>query len=165
MLERYDSKTFSYILGISAVLVALMAAIFSVTGLYLVYSGSKVVAFAMGVLEFTKLVTASFLYRYWNDITRKLKIYLTTSVIILMLITSGGIYGYLTNAYQGATIGINKVNTQIDILNQKKENLIAERERLTGDISSLRIERQSTIENRNNEIKSNNMSVDSITVK
>ena len=166
LLERTNSGIFAVLLGISAIGIAFMAAFFSVTGLSMVYAGSSLfIAVAMGVLEFSKLITASFLYRYWDVITFKMKTYLTSAVVILMIITSGGIYGYLTNAYQGATINLDKMNSQTQVLDQRKQNLIDERQRLIDDIAFQRDERQSTIDNRNEEIRTNNLATDSTTVK
>jgi hypothetical protein len=166
MLEKTNSKIFTFLLGLSALAVATAAAIFSVTGLSMLYSGEMLyVAIAMGALEFSKIITASYLYRYWKDTGFGLKTYLILALFVLMLVTSGGIYGYLTNSYQGATIGLDKINSQTQVLDQRKENLVAERERLVSDIATLRSERKSTIENRNNEIAANNLAVDSNSVK
>lgn len=165
-LIRTESKFFITLVGLAAVSVATWAAVFSVTGLSLLYSGSILyVAIAMGVLEFSKIIVASYLYRHWKDTNILLRTYMTGALIILMLITSGGIYGYLTNSYQGATIGLEKIDSQAQVLNQRKQNLTEERERLTTDIATLRSERQSTIENRNNEIAANNLATDSASVK
>jgi len=166
MLEKTNSKIFTTLLGFSALLVAAAAAIFSVTGLSMLYSGEMLyVAIAMGALEFAKIITASFLYRYWKTTGWGLKTYLSIAVLVLMLVTSGGIYGYLTNSYQGATIGLDKINSQAQVLDQRKQNLVDERERLKSDIATLRAERQSTIENRNSEIAANNTATDSNSVK
>ena len=166
MLEKTNSKIFTFLLVLSALAVAAAAAIFSVTGLSMLYSGEMLyVAIAMGALEFSKIITASYLYRYWKETSFGLKAYLMIALLVLMVITSGGIYGYLTHSYQGATIGLDKINSQTQVLEQRKENLIAERERLINDIMILRQERQSTVENRNNEIAANNMAIDSNSVK
>ena len=53
-----------------------------------------------GSLEFAKLVTASLLYQYWDSINKTLRTYLTVATVILVLITSMGIYGFLSAAYQ-----------------------------------------------------------------
>ena len=165
-MERVNSKIFTFLIGLSAILVATWAAVFSVTGLSMLYSGSLLyVAIAMGVLEFAKIMVASYLYRYWKYAVRGLKYYLSIALLVLMFITSGGIYGYLTNSYQGATIGLDKINSQSQVLDQRKQNLIAERERLTSDIGTLRSERQSTIDNRNFEIQQNTQATDSNSVK
>ena len=98
-------KNFKLYVGLSALLIAGSAAFFSVFGLSKLFSGAALSVVVMaGSLEFGKIVAASFLYRYWNDINKLLKIYMTTGVVTLVLITSAGIFGYLSNAYQGATI-------------------------------------------------------------
>ena len=166
MLEKTNSRIFTFLLGLSAFAVATAAAIFSITGLSMLYSGSMLyVAIAMSALEFAKIITASYLYRYWKSTGFGLKTYLTIAVLVLMIVTSGGIYGYLTNSYQGATVGLDKINSQSQVLDQRKENLTAERGRLVGDIATLRAERQSTIGNRNDEIGVNNLATDSTSMK
>ena len=103
---------FKYYVGLAALLVAGSAAYFSVFGLSKLFAGaaSSIIIMA-GSLEFGKLVSASFLYRYWDITNRWLKIYLLTGVITLVGITSAGIFGYLSNAYQGATVNFEKQTT------------------------------------------------------
>ena len=94
-------KLFPYIIAISALMVSGSAVFYSVYGLSKLFAGaSKAVIIMAGSLEFAKLVVASLLYQYWNEINRLLRIYLTIACITLMLITSGGIYGFLSGAYQ-----------------------------------------------------------------
>ena len=98
-------RKFSTLVGLSAFLVAGSAAYYSVFGLSKLFSGAMFAVVVMaGSLEFAKLVSASFLYRYWNKINSWLKYYMTVGVVTLVLITSAGIFGFLSNAYQGATI-------------------------------------------------------------
>jgi len=163
---KAEGKFFIFLVGFAAVSVATWAAIFSVTGLSMLYSGSLVfVAIAMSTLEFSKIIVASYLYRHWKGTAWWLKTYLTSALLLLMLITSGGIYGFLTSSYQGATIGLDKINSQSFALDQRKDNLSGDRSRLVEDIATLRAERQSTIKNRNAEIDANNISSDSTSVK
>ena len=68
----------------------------------------------VGSLEFGKLVTAAFLYRYWDKINLFQKTYLMMVVITLVLITSAGIFGYLSNGYQGGDGNIRKTIKSID---------------------------------------------------
>ena len=99
MLERV--KNFSTLIGISALLVAGSAAFFSVFGLSRLFSGAFFSVIIMaGSLEFAKLVCASLLYQYWGTINKWLRFYLSVAVFVLMVITSGGIYGFLSGAYQ-----------------------------------------------------------------
>ena len=90
-----------YIIALSALFVSSSAIFYSVYGLSQLFAGaSKAVIVMASSLEFAKLVVASLLYQYWNEINRWLRMYLTTAFVILMLITSGGIYGFLSGAYQ-----------------------------------------------------------------
>jgi hypothetical protein len=137
-----NSKYFKYYVGLSALLIAGSAAAFSVFGLSKLFAGAALSVIIMaGSLEFGKLVAASFLYRYWNNINRLLKIYMTIGVITLVLITSAGIFGYLSNAYQGATVNFEKQSTSLlykeDRLEQLEEDKIYLKEELEESIASL----------------------------
>ena len=110
MFER--SKIFPYLVGVSALAVAGSAAFYSVFGLSKLFSGATFAVIIMaGSLEFAKLVTATFLYRYWKKINLWMKAYMLVGVITLVGITSAGIFGFLSNAYQGATIEFEKEST------------------------------------------------------
>ena len=140
MLERV--KNFSSLIGFSALLVAGSAAFFSVFGLSKLFSGAALSVIVMaGSLEFTKLVAASFLYQYWYDMGRILKWYLTLGVAVLVLITSAGIFGYLSNAYQGATVVFEKQTTALlayeDRLEQLEEDKVFLKEELDIQVASL----------------------------
>ena len=85
---------FQYVVGLSALLVAGSAAYYSVFGLSKLFSGAMFAVVVMaGSLEFAKLVSASFLYRYWTKINSWLKYYMTIGVVTLVFITSAGIFG------------------------------------------------------------------------
>ena len=84
---------------ITALAIAGVAAWFSIVGLMLLFSGMPMsIAVMAGTLEVGKLLTASWLYRYWNETSIMLRTYLTAAVVILMVITSIGIFGYLSKA-------------------------------------------------------------------
>ena len=84
---------------LTALAIAGVAAWFSIIGLMIFFSGSATsIAVMAGTLEVGKLLTASWLYRYWNETGFALKAYLTTAVFLLMVITSMGIFGYLSKA-------------------------------------------------------------------
>ena len=83
----------------TALALAGVAAWFSIAGLMIFFGGMPLsVAIMAGTLEIGKLVTVSWLYRYWEETSILVKSYLTTAVVVLMLITSAGIYGYLSKA-------------------------------------------------------------------
>ena len=137
-----NSKYFKFYVGLSALLIAGSAAFFSVFGLSKLFAGAALSVIIMaGSLEFGKIVAASFLYRYWNSINRLLKIYMTTGVVTLVLITSAGIFGYLSNAYQGATIQFEKQSTTLlykeDRLEQLEEDKVYLKDELEQSLSTL----------------------------
>ena len=83
----------------TALAIAGVAAWFSIAGLMIFFGGMPLsIAIMAGTLEVGKLLTASWLYRYWDETSILLRTYLTTAVVVLMLITSAGIYGYLSKA-------------------------------------------------------------------
>ena len=85
---------------ITALAIAGVAAWFSIAGLMAIFSAAATpIAVMAGTLEVGKLLTASWLYRYWNETSFALKAYLSTAVFVLMLITSMGIFGYLSKAH------------------------------------------------------------------
>ena len=113
---------FSILLAIAALSVAGCAAYFSVYGLSQLFAGASTAVIIMAsTLEFSKLIAASFLHRYWNNITKSLKIYLTVGVVVLVTITSGGIYGFLSSAYQESKTKYNLENGEITLLENKKK--------------------------------------------
>jgi len=125
-----------YLVGISAILVAGCAAYFSVTGLGVLFSGASVAVMVMaGSLEFAKLVTATYLKQVWDDIKGFNKIYLTISVGILMLITSAGIFGYLSNAFQAQSLQLQQVDREIAVHQTKIDQNTAQITQLSTQIS------------------------------
>ena len=85
----------------TALAIAGVAAWFSIVGLMTFFQGAAMsIAIMAGVLEVGKLVTVSWLYRYWSETSMLVKTYLSTAVLFLMLITSIGIFGYLSKAHQ-----------------------------------------------------------------
>ena len=91
---------FGLITLFTALAIAGVAAWFSIEGLMAIFSASAVpIAIMAGTLEIGKLLTASWLYRYWHETTLLLKTYLSIAVVVLMLVTSMGIFGYLSKAH------------------------------------------------------------------
>ena len=137
-----NSKYFHIWIGLSALLIAGSAAAFSVYGLAKLFSGAFLsVVIMAGSLELGKLVTASFLYRYWNMINWFQKVYMTIATLVLIFITSAGIFGYLSNAYQGATLEFEKQSTELmaveERIEQLEEDKIFLKEELSVAISEL----------------------------
>ena len=140
-------RLFPFVIALSALSVAGSAAFYSVFGLSKLFAGASTQVIIMaGSLEFAKLVCASLLYQYWDTINKALKGYLMVAVFTLMIITSGGIYGFLSGAYQSTATQSELLDKSLAILNQKqtrfqetKEDLTLEKTQLNKSISDLRI--------------------------
>lgn len=105
---------------ISALALAGVAAWFSITGLMAIFAALPLsVAIMAGVLEVAKLVTASILYRNWSTIPTMLRVYLTSAVVVLMLITSLGIFGYLSKAHLDQNAPVSNSVAKIERLEQR----------------------------------------------
>ena len=142
-----QSKYFKNYVGLSALLIAGSAAFFSVFGLSKLFAGATLSVIIMaGSLEFAKLVTASLLYQYWGTINKFLKGYLMIACFVLMVITSGGIYGFLSGAYQSTATKSELLDKSLVILehkqdrfNETKGDLVLEKTQVNKSISDLRI--------------------------
>ncbi len=138
---------FPLLIALSALAVSGSAAFYSVFGLSKLFAGASTQVIIMaGSLEFAKLVVASLLYQYWDSINKILKGYLMVACFVLMIITSGGIYGFLSGAYQSTAIQSELLDKSLVILEHKqtrfsetKEDLVLEKTQLNKSISDLRI--------------------------
>ena len=100
----------------SAIIIAGCAAYFSVTGLGVLFAGASISVMVMASsLELAKLVAATYLKQEWDNIKGFNKWYLTISVGLLMLITSAGIFGYLSNAFQAQSLQLQQVDREIAV--------------------------------------------------
>jgi hypothetical protein len=169
MFEKIKERIFPFIIALSALSVSASAAFYSVSGLMKLFAGA---AFAVGVmaasLEVSKLVIASLLYQYWSTLNRALKVYLMIAVSILILITSMGIYGFLSGAYQETANKDQVVTQQITALETKKklyegtrDNILKEKQSLSDLRGSLSkgSTTQYTDKNGNLVVRSNNASI------
>ena len=101
MFKTLKRNFFPFIIAFSALSVSASAAFYSVSGLSKLFAGASFEVIIMAAsLEIAKLVIASLLYQYWDTINKWLRTYLTIAAIVLVLITSMGIYGFLSAAYQ-----------------------------------------------------------------
>lgn len=115
---------FGLLLMLTSLVIAGVAGWFSVYGLAHIYQGAFLSVVLMGgALEIGKLVATSYLYRYWEYTTWLLKTYLMVAIFGLMLITSSGIFGYLSNAYQQDAVGIKDVTSRIELIDREYEEL------------------------------------------
>lgn len=138
---------FSLILvSISALLISASAAFFSVYGLSKVFAGASLAVVIMAsVLEASKLITAFVLHQKKDVLPPFLRTYLSIAVIVLMIITSAGIYGFLSNAYQLTSNEntilqqeVSIVEARIENLENRLEDAQSERESIVKDITELR---------------------------
>ena len=115
-------KLFPYIIALSALAVSASAAFYSVSGIMKLFAGASLaVGIMAGSLEVAKLVIASLLYQYWTELNKFLRTYLTIAAFVLILITSAGIYGFLSSAYQETANRATIVDQQILALETKKK--------------------------------------------
>jgi flagellar biosynthesis chaperone FliJ len=113
-------KPFTILVGLAALAVAGCAAFFSVTGLALLFSGASLAVAVMGTsLEIAKLISASYLHRFWKETNKLLRFYLLLGVLILVVITSAGIFGFLSNAYQSTSLKSDVVTREIGVFQSK----------------------------------------------
>ena len=150
------------LLGLSALFVAFNAAFFSVSGLSKLFAGAAFSVIIMASsLELAKLITASYLYNYWEKINKSFRIYLSGAVFILILITSLGIYGFLTSAFQDTFNQFSIKEKQLAFLEQKEkfwnDDVIRydeELNRISSNISTLSNAKVSNIQVRDTSVSS-----------
>jgi len=142
LIQRY---TFPVLIALSALSVSASAAFYSVTGLSKLFAGASFEVIIMaGSLEVSKLVIASLLYQYWDTLNKFLRTYLTVAAAILVLITSMGIYGFLSAAYQETYQKLSVTQNKIEFLENKANfyqddvtRYDEELERISNNISTL----------------------------
>ena len=122
MWNSIKERIFPLIIALSALSVSASAAVYSVTGLSMLFAGASTAVIIMAAsLEISKLVIASLLYQYWNKLNKILRTYLTIAAAVLILITSSGIYGYLSSAYQKTADQTSIVDSKVASLETKKK--------------------------------------------
>lgn len=110
------------LLGLAGLFVAGNAAYFSIMGLSKLFAGASLSVILMASsLELAKLIAASYLFNYWNSINKALRTYYFIAITTLILITSAGIYGFLTAAYQQTAEEISVLDKRIEIVEVKKD--------------------------------------------
>jgi hypothetical protein len=139
-------KIFPFLIALSALAVSGSAAFYSITGLSKLFAGASTEVIIMASsLEAAKLVMASLLYQYWDKLGKLLRTYLTIALLVLIGITSAGIYGFLSGAYQDTANKASVVDKETQVYVVKKERFeqtksdyTTEKQRLDTDISQLR---------------------------
>jgi hypothetical protein len=145
LLNSLRKGSFPVIIALSALSVSASAAFYSVSGLSKLFAGAAFEVIIMaGSLEVAKLVIASLLYQYWDTINKALRTYLAIATLILVLITSMGIYGFLSAAYQDTYRQLTVKENQVAFLEQKTDfygkdvsRYDEELERISSNISTL----------------------------
>ena len=161
-LSNLKKGLFPFIIAFTALSVSASAAFYSVSGLSKLFAGASFEVIIMaGSLEVAKLVIASLLYQYWDVINKGLRVYLTVAAFILVLITSMGIYGFLSSAYQDTYRQLTIKNNQTAFLTQKKDfynkdviRYDQELERISNNISTLSNAKVSNIQVRDTSVSS-----------
>jgi cell division protein FtsL len=146
MFKKIQERVFPFIIALSALSVSASAAFYSVSGLSKLFAGASLEVIIMASsLEVAKLVIASLLYQYRKELSRFLKVYLSIALVVLVLITSMGIYGFLSAAYQETANKAGNLDAQISLLETKRDNFeeqllgySQEKESLNQSISELR---------------------------
>lgn len=125
-------------LVVSAASVSLLAAAFSVSGLADLFSGAVFAVVAMSSsLELAKFVLAAYLHQAWNNLNLFLKVYLASAIVVLSLITSMGIFGFLSNAYQSSSNLLEGETIKINGLKGEQARLVEEINRLNRAIDEI----------------------------
>jgi len=144
-MQKLKRNFFPTLIALSALSVSVSAAFYSVSGLSKLFAGASFEVIIMaGSLEVAKLIIASLLYQYWSTLNKYLRTYLTVATVVLVLITSMGIYGFLSAAYQDTYRQLTVKENQTAFLEQKKqfyENDVfrydEELKRISSNISTL----------------------------
>ena len=160
VLGKIKKGMFPFLIAFSALSVSASAAFYSVSGLSKLFAGASLEVIIMaGSLEFAKLITASLLYQYWNTINKTLRTYLAISTVVLVLITSMGIYGFLSAAYQETYSKLSAVENQKGFIQQKIDfyqndvtRYDTEIERISSNISTLSNAKASSIQVRDTSV-------------
>ena len=160
VLDNIKKGIFPFLIAFSALSVSASAAFYSVYGLSKLFAGAQFQVIIMASsLEFAKLVTASLLYQYWDTINKTLRTYLSVATFILVLITSMGIYGFLSSAYQDTYSKLTIVENQKGFIQQKVEfyqndvnRYDEEIKRISSNISTLSNAKASSIQVRDTSV-------------
>ena len=145
-MKNLKNKLFPTLIAFSALSVSASAAFYSVSGLSKLFAGASLEVIIMASsLEIAKLVIASLLYQYWDAINKGLRAYLTLAAGVLILITSMGIYGFLSAAYQETANKAGNIDAQVALVEVKRDNIKeqlavynAEKSTINGAVADLR---------------------------
>ena len=138
MLKKIQERIFPFLIALSALSVSASAAFYSISGLSKLFAGAAFAVIIMAAsLEIAKLVIASLLYQYRKTLPLLLKAYLSVACVVLILITSMGIYGFLSAAYQDTASKEGNVEAQIVLIETKRDNIKEQLEVYTEEKNSI----------------------------
>ena len=124
MWKTLKKSLFPLLIAFSALSVSASAAFYSISGLSKLFAGAAFAVIIMAAsLEIAKLVIASLLYQYRKNLPKLLKYYLSVACVVLILITSMGIYGFLSAAYQETAAKAGNIEAQIVLIETKRDNI------------------------------------------
>lgn len=131
----HQTKEMTYLLFFTAIALSIVSAYYSIAGLAAIFAAAVIPIVVMGgVLEFAKLVVASWLYRSWNYVPILMRTYFSISLVILMSLTSMGIFGFLSKAHLDQAVPTGDVAAKVAIIDEKikteKDNIDAARQQL-----------------------------------
>ena len=150
-----NNKIFPYLVALSAISISFSAAFYSIFGIGKMFAGASTNVMVMAAsLEFAKLVIASFLYRFWDDVNKVLRVYLTIACFVLIVITSAGIYGFLSSAYQETANKVENVDKNTAVITKKKEMIQRQLDQAEKQLE-LKSNRQNTLSDMRNRQQSN----------
>lgn len=150
-----ENKYFPYIVAISAISISFSAAFYSIFGIGKMFAGASTNVMVMAAsLEFAKLVIASLLYRFWDEINKALKVYLTIACFVLIVITSAGIYGFLSSAYQETANKVENVDKNTAVIEKRKQMIQRQLDQAEKQLE-LKSTRQNTLSDMRNRQQSN----------
>jgi len=162
MIKKIQRNIFPTIIALSALSVSASAAFYSVSGLSKLFAGASFEVIIMaGSLEAAKLVIASLLYQYWDTLNKLLRTYLSIAAVVLVLITSMGIYGFLSAAYQDTYQQLTITENKISFLENKAkfyeddvERYDQDLQRISNNISTLSNAKATSIQVRDTTVAS-----------
>lgn len=171
-MKNLKNKIFPLLIALSALSVSASAAFYSVSGLSKLFAGASLEVIIMASsLEVAKIVIASLLYQYWDSLNKGLRAYLAVATCVLILITSAGIYGFLSGAYQETankegitTQQITALETKKALYEETRDNFLADRKsnnELRGTLSKGSTT-QFTDKNGNLVVRTNNSAIRNI---
>ena len=138
MIEYLKPRIFPLLIAFSALSVSLSAAFYSISGLSKLFAGAAFAVIVMAAsLEVAKLVIASLLYQYRKSLPFLLKAYLSIACVVLILITSMGIYGFLSAAYQDTANKEGNAEARIVLIETKRDNVKEQLEVYTEEKTSI----------------------------